>query len=282
MNTDFGGCGPILCAHLLRKVDGELIGLLRSLSTEEWDLATVAPRWQVRDVAAHLLDTVLRKLSLVRDSWWVAEQGAEAPEPILDLVNRLNREGVTVYRRLSPALLIEMMTMACEQSALFHESLDPFGKATFNVNWAGEETSLNWFDTARELTERWHHQQQIRLATNRPGIMTRELYHPVLDCFLRGLPHAYRDLAAPAGTKILVDITGDCGGTWVLSRDAAGWWRFVCEPSATIACQVTIPQEIAWRVFTKGIGRDAAREQSKVEGEARLADGLFALTAIVG
>jgi hypothetical protein len=55
------------------------------------------------------------------------------------------------------------------------------------LKMAGEARSLNWFDTARELTERWHHQEQIRFATNLPGIMTRDLYHPVLDCFLRGL-----------------------------------------------------------------------------------------------
>jgi hypothetical protein len=80
-----------------------------------------------------------------------------------------------------------MMKEACEQSARFHESLDPFAPATFAVSWAREESSLNWFDAARELTERWHHQQQIQMATNRPGIMTPEPYHPVLDCFVRGL-----------------------------------------------------------------------------------------------
>jgi hypothetical protein len=108
--------------------------------------------------------------------------------------NRLNAEGVTVYRRLSPPVLIDMMKAACQQSARFHESLDPFAPASFAVSWAGEETSLNWFDTARELTERWHHQQQIRLAANRPGIMTPDLYHPVLDCFT---PRAAFLLPAP-------------------------------------------------------------------------------------
>jgi hypothetical protein len=107
--------------------------------------------------------------------------------------------------------LIDMIKKACEQSADFHESLDPFAPAAFNVSWAGEQTSLNWFDTARELTERWHHQQQIRLATSRPEIMTPELYHPVLDCFVRGLPHAYRDVNAPAGTVSRLEISGERG-----------------------------------------------------------------------
>lgn len=275
------GCKPILCAHLLRKVDGELIPLLCSLGADEWDRQTVAPRWKVRDVAAHLLDTALRKLSLVRDSCWVENANPQTSEEVVALVNRLNQEGVAVYRRLSPALLVEFMRTACEQSAEFHESLDPFSRATFNVSWAGEETSLNWFDTARELTERWHHQQQIRLATDRPGIMTRELYFPVLDCFLRGLPHAYRDVSAPEGTTIQIEISGECGEVWVLSRAKNGW-GFLDQFPETVDGKMTLPQEIAWRVFTKGIDRNAAREQSRVEGDTKLAERILGLTAIVG
>lgn len=271
---------PILCAHLLRKVDAKLIELLLSLPANEWEAQTVAPKWKVRDVAAHLLDTVLRKLSLVRDSWQVENVKIESPQDVVTLVNRLNEEGVKVYRRLSPPVLIDMMKMACEQSAAFHESLDPFAPAAFSVSWAGEETSLNWFDTARELTERWHHQQQIRVATNRPGIMTPELYHPVLDCFLRGLPHLYREAEAPAGTVLLIEIAGECGGQWFLSRESRRW-ELVKESAADVAACVTIPQEIAWRVFTKGIDRDSARSQITIEGEPQLANRVLELTAIV-
>ncbi len=280
MSFQPSGSDPILCAPLLRRVDEKLIDLLRSLSVSEWDAQTVAPRWQVRDVAAHLLDTVLRKLSLVRDSWYVETVDVRAPQDVVTLVSRLNEEGVTVYRRLSPPVLIDMMKLACEQSAGFHESLDPFAPAVFGVSWAGEERSLNWFDTARELTERWHHQQQIRLATDRPGIMTPELYHPVLDCFLRGLPHLYRDTPAPAGTLLLFEIAGECGGQWLLARESDGW-ELVKESAAEPAARVTIPQEIAWRVFTKGIDRDLAREQIQIQGDPQLGNLVLDLTAIV-
>jgi hypothetical protein len=204
-----------------------------------------------------------------------------SPQDLIALVNRLNQEGVTVYRRLSPKVLIDMMKEACEQSARFHESLDPFAPAAFAVSWAGEESSLNWFDTARELTERWHHQQQIRLATNRPGLVTPELYHPVLDCFVRGLPHLYRDVGAPAGTVLLLEISGDCGGRWFLSKGSADW-HFVKPSDEKPASRVTIPQELAWRVFTKGIDRDSARAQITVEGNRNLGEKVLQLTAIVG
>jgi uncharacterized protein (TIGR03083 family) len=281
MSLEYGGCEPILCAPLLRKVDEKLVELLSSLSPGEWDLQTVAPRWKVRDVAAHLLDTALRKLSMVRDSWFVEAVDIRSPQDVVELVNRLNREGVAVYRRLSPPVLIGLMRTACEESANFHESLNPFGRAAFNVSWAGEEISLNWFDTARELTERWHHQQQIRLATDRPGIMTPELYHPVLDCFMRGLPYLFRDVDAETGTTIAVEIRGACGGWWLMRRSGQGW-GFVEDRDSTLAAKVTIPEELAWRVFTKGIGRDEALAQSAIAGDRMLGERVLQLTSIVG
>jgi uncharacterized protein (TIGR03083 family) len=275
------GIEPILCADLVRCVDEALVDLLRSLRPDEWERDTIVPSWKVRDIAAHLLDTALRKLSLGRDRYFVETVEIRSREELVALVNRLNREGVTVYRRLSPPVLIDCMQMACEQSASFYESLDPFAPAAFPVSWAGEKRSPNWFDTARELTERWHHQQQIRLATDRPGILTHELYYPVLDCFMRGLPFLYRDVEAPMRTAILVRITGECGGDWVLARETDRW-AFVRDAAGEVAARVVIPEELAWRIFTKGIDRDAARAQVELAGDLHLAERVLRLTAIVG
>jgi uncharacterized protein (TIGR03083 family) len=281
MSDQISGTEPILCAPLLRRVDARLIELMRDLRPNEWDLQTIAPAWKVRDVAAHLLDTVLRKLSMVRDHCFVEPADIRSPQDLVDMVNRLNREGVTVYRRLSPPVLVNLMEMACRESADFHESLDPFAPAVFNVSWAGELTSLNWFDTARELTERWHHQQQIRFAADRPGIMTPELYHPVLDCFVRGLPFAFRDVDAPFGTTLQLEIAGDCGGTWLINRHNSGW-EFVRSFVTAPVARVVIAQELAWRIFTKGIDRREALAHSSLEGDRTLGERVFHLTAIVG
>jgi hypothetical protein len=218
---------------------------------------------------------------MVRDACRVESPAIHSSQDLIALVNRLNQEGVAVYRRLSPRVLIDLMKDVCAQSASFHESLDPFAPAAFNVSWAGEETSLNWFDTARELTERWHHQQQIRLATNKPGILTPELYHPVLDCFVRGLPYLYRDVAAPLDTLLVLEISGECGGRWFLLREAEGW-RLVKSSNAEWKARVTIPQELAWRVFTKGIDRESDVAQFQIEGDRDLGEKLLQLTAIVG
>jgi uncharacterized protein (TIGR03083 family) len=281
MNQEPKPPGPILTAHLFPKIEAMLIELLRVLSPEDWERQTISPKWKVKDVTAHLLDTQLRKVAIVRDGGAPEAAVIQSPSDLIALVNRLNEEGVRFYRRLSPSLLISMMEMASRQSAEFHQSLDPYAPARFAVSWAGEETSPNWFDTAREFTERWHHQQQIRLAVDRPGIMTPELYHPVLDCFMRGLPHAYRDVVRNPGTLLRVDITGECGGTWFLYRDGTSW-RLENRALGPPASGVTIPQKIAWRVFTKGITRAAAVSQVRVDGDQDLGIHVLGMTAIVG
>lgn len=269
---------PVLTAHLFPKIEAELCDLLRSLTAEDWERRTVAPRWNVKNVAAHLLDTHLRKLSFGRDRYMVPGP------PITDLVafvDNLNREGVAMYSRYSPAVLVSVMELAARQTADYYQSLDPFANARIAVSWAGEEVSANWFDTAREFTERWHHQQQIRLAVDRPGIMTPELYHPVLDCFLRALPYTFRAVPAREGVAVQVEIAGDCGGAWWLYRGSDSW-RLVEEAPGAPAAKVTIPQEIAWRIFTKGFDRASAEAQSRIEGDAELVLPVLSMKAIVG
>jgi hypothetical protein len=235
----------------------------------------------VKDVAAHLLDTQLRKLSLARDGYVAERPDLSKDDGLVDFINRLNAGGVGIFRRLSPPVLIELMRLASQQSIEYHHSLDAFADAIFPVSWAGERKSQNWFDTARELTERWHHQQQIREAVNKPGIMTREFYFPVLDTFMRALPFGYRNVPAAAGSMAQFNVAGDCGHSWFLYRDDEAWTLTVAPHGKKIA-ETTIPQEIAWRIFTKGIDRQSALAEMQTEGESEIGQHILNVRAIVG
>jgi uncharacterized protein (TIGR03083 family) len=280
MNRRIEPLKPILTAHLFPKLDGMLIELLRSLAPEDWEKQTVSPKWKVRDVAAHLLDTPLRGVSIARDGYVAKSPKINSSADLAAFINRLNQEGVNVYRRLSPAVLIALMEVATKLLAELHASRDPHAMAPYGVSWAGEEKSANWFDAAREFTERWHHQQQIRLAVNKPGIMTRKLYYPVLDCFLRALPFTYRSVSAEPGTYAQIIVSGECGGNWYLCRTKE-LWQLREEPFGEKASETIIPQEIAWRIFTKGIDRESALSQAKVTGDTRLGQHVLGMTSIV-
>jgi uncharacterized protein (TIGR03083 family) len=270
--------GPIFVVDLFPKLDARLIELLRSLSAADWERQTVAQLWRVKDVAAHLLDTNLRRLSIVRDGFFGEKpENADSWDGLVAFLNRLNADWVRASKRISPAVLIDLLEHTGREVNEFYRGLDPYAEALLPVAWAGEDRSLNWFEMAREYTERWHHQQQIRLAVDRPGIMERELYFPVLDTFMRALPFRYRKVAANDGSLIRFRITGEAGGTWFLIR-SDGKWELVSESAGRLACDVEFSQEIAWRIFTKGIAKEAARPQITVAGDREL--GLQVLNVI--
>jgi uncharacterized protein (TIGR03083 family) len=280
MSNELESVKPIVTVHLFPKLERMLVELLQSLSPEDWERQTLAPKWKVQDVAAHLLDTALRGVSMARDGYSYEAPNITSNAELAAFINRLNQEGVSFYRRLSPAVLISMMEVASRLLSEFHASLDPFAASPFAVSWAGERRSTNWFNTAREFTERWHHQQQIRLAVDKPGIMTPEFYHPVLDCFMRALPFTYRTRTAKVGTYAQFNVSGECGGSWYLYRDGE-IWKLVPEPLGEQASITTIPQEIAWRIFTKGIDRESATSHVRVSGDADLGLHILGMISIV-
>lgn len=267
--------------HALERVEAHLLDLLADLTDDEWNAPTIVPGWRVRHVAGHLLDTATRKLSAVRDGVTFERPQSGAPADVRAFVDRLNAEGVRVYGRLSPQVLAAMMAPASQALCAFQRALDPMAPARFPVSWAGETHSANWFDTARELTERWHHQAQVRLALGRPALYAREFYHPVLDCFMRVLPFAFREVGAATGSHLSVCVDGEAGGEWQLYRAADGW-RLVSGMSGTPLARITIPAAIAWRVLTKGIACDEAERASSIEGDAALASHVLTAVAIVG
>jgi uncharacterized protein (TIGR03083 family) len=269
---------PINTVHLFAPLESKLIELLKSLADNDWHLQAL-PKWTVKDVAAHLLDTPLRRLSMVRDGYQGESFTGSSYGELLDFLNQLNADWVRAFRRISPPVLIGLMEEASAQLVEHFRSLDPYGVAPFAVSWAGEERSLNWFDIAREYTERWHHQQQIRDAVQRPGIMTPALYAPVLETFIRVLPHSYNGVKAPKGTVIQVDIAGTSGGTWYLRRDEA--WILTKTNSGEWKSRVEIPEEIAWKLFTKAYSQANLPREIKIQGDVELAKPFLTAVAVM-
>ena len=184
---------PILIAGLFRELSPHLLALLRALQLEEWQLPTSSSERTVKDIAAHLLDGSLRRLSGQRDGYRPpgSPNGFDSDRARVDFLNRLNDEWTQAARRLSPRVLTDLIAWSDPPVAELFELLDPFGPG-IPVAWAGERESACWFDVAREYTERWHHTQQIFAATGRPSTISgRRLCHPCLDT-----------LCAPCRTRI--------------------------------------------------------------------------------
>ena len=272
MTTTLKRPAPILVADRFAPLNDALVALLRDLRSEEWSAPTVAGAWTVKDVAAHLLDSQLRRLSMHRD-------GHEPPVPpeafvngVSGYVNAMNAEGVAWAKRLSPAVLIDMHATFGAQLAAFFESLGPFSPAKWSVSWAGEEQSLMWFDVARELTERWHHQEQIRDATGRPPLF--EHLGPVIETFVRAMPFTYRNVDAPEGASVVLRVTDEGEGAWTLRREDA--WQLYEGEVADPTVRVTMHGDVAWRLFTR-----QKVDAYTIEGDRALARPLLRMTSVI-
>ena len=275
---------PVEPVYLLERFPGlhqELMRLLHGLDEVDWSRPTACALWSVKDIVAHLLDTGLRRLSSGRDGFMPAPEGGLAS--YTDLVayhNRLNAEWVRATRRLSPPVLMALLDVMAPQVHAFFGSLDPDARAQFGVAWAGEESSPVWFDIGREYTERWLHQQQIREAVGAPGLLGREWLYPALDIFMRALPHTYRAVHAEPGQSIHFAIRGEAGGDWTLRRESRAWSLFTGRENHPSA-RVSLDQENAWRLFSKGLSPEAARRSVKIEGDPGLGEPVFGALAVM-
>ncbi len=272
---------PIDTRSLFKPLQYKLIELLKSLNTDDWDKQTVARLWKVKDVVSHILDGQLRVLSMQRDGYF----GENPPQinaysDLVHWLNHLNNDWVNATKRLSPQILIYLLEIIGDYVSDYYISLNPWNKAIFSVDWAGESSSCNWMHLAREYTEYWHHQQQIRDAVNKQGIMSRDFFYPVMHTFFQALPHTFREIEATEGTIIEVHITSEAGGSWYLVRDAEKW-NLDVEKKSSASAYVRIPIEISWVLFSKSIRPSEIMDQVVIKGDAFLAKKVLDMVSVM-
>jgi len=268
---------PVLVNNLFTEERKALLDLFASLSESEWQTSTVCTGWSVKDIGLHLLgdDAGIIKLSEARviptssglqKSW----------KEVVNMVNERNGQWVEATRRITNSLLIEFLKVTGEETLKYFESRDLYSLGR-SVSWAGPEPVPVWLDIAREYTERWIHQQQIRDAINKPGLKDKKFMGPVIAAFTRSFLRVIPEANAENGTIVKVIITGDAGLECCLVKEN-GAWKLYEQYDGKPASVVKLDQESAWRYLTKNIGRSEIANKIEVEGNKEL--GLTLLDAV--
>lgn len=270
---------PIIVDDLFPPVLSALLELLSGLSSDDWNRPTCCPGWTVKDIAAHLLGGEIGILSRKRDGHSFSGSPIMQWDKLVELINDLNKTWVTAASRLSPRVLTDLLKITGEQVCDYFKSLDAYAIGG-PVDWASQEPAPVWLDLAREYTERWHHQQQIRDAVGKPGLKEPKFFAPLLDTFVRALPRTYREVEANEGTLVVLSISGDSGGRWGVIRENGAWCLYV-DPSLSANAEVIIDQDAAWRLFTRGIGKDEALNKAKLIGDHSLGMKMFETVSVI-
>jgi uncharacterized protein (TIGR03083 family) len=269
---------PILTGALFGGIRKELVSLLNGLSEEEWTRPTTAGKWNVKDVALHILGGDIGNLSRRRD---VSPLKADLSsyQKLVAFINEINASWVAAGQRMSTRVLIDLLEHVGQQMDEYFAGLDPFAMSE-PVAWAGDEPAPVWFDVAREYTERWHHQQQIRDATGRPGLYERRLFEPTMDTLVRALPWAFRDVAAADGTTVTLALNGALEKDWSLAHEAQTWKIFEGHQSPSDA-EVRMAAEDAWKIFTRGIRGADALARAQIRGDRVLGKRVLETVAVI-
>ena len=254
----------------LPELDLKLIELLESLDKSDWNKRTVAKLWTVKDVVAHLLDGNIRILSGLRDRHKLDSPKIGSYQDLLDYLNQLNADWVLAMKRVSPKMLMDLLKQTGKPFCDYYASLDPFDKAVYPVAWAGESESKNWMHIAREYTEKFLHQQQIRDAVGIQGIMTNEFYLPFLDVCMYALPHTLREVKADKGSIVQMKITGDVFGDWYVRFNGKNWEQIELTSRSLVKVVVSIDFYAAWKLFSKSLRPYDLKDKIRIQGNQEL------------
>jgi len=273
---------PIMVIDLFPQERKQLLELFSEFEAEDWEKLTICPGWTVKDIGLHLLGDDIGYLSRTRDYFsnpFFQNKDLHEWKSLVQNINEANELWVKATARISPKLLIDLLELTGEQFYDFVQTLDQMATGGV-VSWAGPGPAPVWLDTAREYTERWVHQQQIRDAVNKPGLKEKRFFHPVLDTFVRALPHTYKDIPVADATVLKFAVIGEAGDAWYLVGEANKWSLYkdaALQPVAVVA----MDQETCWRLFTKEISKNQAREMTTIEGEQKIGEKLLETISII-
>jgi uncharacterized protein (TIGR03083 family) len=277
---DCSCAGPPLDVRPLFPLErAAFVAVLEDLAAEDWQRPTVCPGWRVHDVTAHVVHDQLRKLSGSRDGQTAPGPGRS--EDLPRFLHRVNQEFVDVASRWSPRVLTDLLRHLGPQLDQFWASLE-MDRPGEVVSWAAPGVPAPvWLDVAREYTEYWVHQQQVRDAVRRPGASSERLMTPVIDTFVRAVPYALRHLAPAPGSRVQLEVTGPGGGIWTILRQEATWAIDRGPSTQDPTAVVRLSADTLWRVATRGITVETGRERATIAGDQALGSAVLTLVAII-
>src|SRR5215471_12232304 len=116
---------PILTGELFAEIRRELVSLLNGLNAEEWKLPTGAPKWNVKDVALHILGGDVGSLSRRRDGFSLPAD-LSSYDKLVTFINQLNASWVAAGQRISTPVIIDLLEHVGRQADEYFAGLDQF------------------------------------------------------------------------------------------------------------------------------------------------------------
>ncbi|MFE7562649.1 maleylpyruvate isomerase family mycothiol-dependent enzyme [Kitasatospora sp. NPDC057500] len=244
--------------------------LVTPLPEGSWNRATECPGWSVRDIVSHVIAV---ESELLGD-----------PRPIHSLPRDLRHVTTDAARYLELPVDKRRCHTALEMTSELEYTIIRRSRALRNakqmpnepVRWpAGQQSRDVPYHQLLRLRafDVWVHEQDLRRALGTPGNLDSPAALITRDVLLEGLPKAVAHQAgAPAGTALVIDVTGPVEFLRTVRVDSAG--RGTVDESISLAPDVQLTLD--WETYVRlacGRGRP---DRVTVDGDRELADRVLA------
>ncbi len=182
--------------------------------------------------------------------------------------------------QLTYAVIIDLLKATGPEYLKTISALDLYSEALFSVAWAGEESSMNWFHIAREYTENFIHQQQMRDVFDDSTLLSKELFYPFIRTFMQALPFTYKDVNATEGDVVQINISTEIGGNWFIKKEN-NKWVFTEDHFEQPTAKIIIDPATSWKLFSKGISPEEALRRVTMEGNLNLAKAALRMVSVM-
>lgn len=192
--------------------------LLEQVPEEEWSTPTDLPGWRVHDVAAHVAHLESLLAGAEHEEVDIGE-----PAHVTGLLGQFTEQGVVARRDHGADDLINEIreSATTRHTALLADPPDDGAAPAPGVfgllGWSTETLLRN-----RPL-DVWMHEQDVRRAVGRPGNLDSPAAVHTADYLAESLGYVLgKKLAAPAGTSVVLEISGHAPHAVAIGEDGRG------------------------------------------------------------
>jgi hypothetical protein len=274
---------PVIATDLFPVERKALLDLLGTFNNDQWFSNTTCAEWSVKDIVQHLLKDDVGILSRKRDKFRIPSSSTKefrSNKEFVEYINTKNQEWVETSRSFSPQILIDLLELTGQLTYDYWKTVDQHKIEAF-VSWVSSDEKLpNWVDIAREYTERWLHQSHIREAIKTPLLYETTLFNPFIRAYMLALPLSYKLVGTREGNVIKIIVEGNAGGVWSLKLGQNDWELYDTELENPVT-EITINQDVVWRLFSKGLDKEKAKESVKIMGDQSLGTAFFNTVSLI-
>jgi uncharacterized protein (TIGR03083 family) len=170
-----------------------LLALGEQLGPADWDRPTLCPLWSVKDIYAHIAGPEV----------WAAQGAPAYAEPTQDfidahVVERRDHTPAALLAELRDVLVVRQKQLdeAEKQPTVFIPRLHADGPHEWGLRF--------------RVFDLWTHEQDVRVAVNRPGNLGTDSARITQEILIQSLPRSVAKVAgAPPGSSVRLTATGD-------------------------------------------------------------------------